>query len=418
MKKEKIKKTRPLTKQECAISKKLYPYARKKFYARLMAGENSEEVIAWAKQKMTEQEHEVDLYEEILEALIVCERSKLPETSMLRQALQVSPLAERDVYERQINLIVPLFYERKPENYEKEFKRISYHFIDELAEKVGLFTGNMLTYLFAGDFFSAETGVLLAKYNDVLYPISSYCRMKLNTMLMILAQKEQIIAESAEDIAMHIFHLALKRPLYKEEASMLIIYALMQIYSWDMIDTKKKPYAIPSSHTKDIAEIESAIAYCNKNGYEDLSKWQNALTLTEVREIWDKQVTLISKYLLKGGIADFTELKEITYRFIARSFRYGFLSSDIIDFIFDGRHFSNASTVILALSCNNLKEHNLAPYIQEKLTTMMDLLLKSEWIEAKSENIADYLLNNALNRALNKEEISLLNLYILSQAFK
>lgn len=416
--KEKITKTRPLTKQECAISKKLYPYARKKFYTRLMAGENSEEVIAWAKQKINENEHEVDLYEEILEALIVCERSKLPETSMLRQALQVSSLAERDIYERQIDLIVPLFYERKPDDYEQEFKSISYHFIDELATKTGLFNGNMLTYLFAGDFFSLESGVILAKNVKAIKTISSYCRMKLNTMLMILAQKEQIIAESAEDIAMHIFHLSLKRPLYKEEASMLIIYALMQIYSWDMIDTKKKPYAIPSSHTKDIAEIESAIAYCNKNGYEDLSKWQNALTLTEVREIWDKQVTLISKYLLKGGIADFTELKEITYRFIATSFRYGFLSSEIIDFIFDGRHFSNASTVILALSCNNLKEHNLAPYIQEKLTTMMDLLLKSEWIEATPENIADYLLSSALTRSLNKEEISLLNLYILSQAFK
>lgn len=418
MKKEKIKRTRPLTKQECAISKKLHPYARKKFYTRLMAGENSEEMIAWAKQKITEHEQEIDIFEEILEALVVCERSKLPETSMLRQALQVSSLADGDVYERQINLIVPLFYEKKPDDYEQEFKSISYHFIAELAEKTGLFNGNMLTYLFAGDSFSLESGVILAKNVEAIKPISSYCRMKLNTMLMILAQKEQIIAESAEDIAMHIFHLALKRPLYKEEASMLIIYALMQIYSWDMIDTKKKPYAIPSSHTKDIAEIESAIAYCNKNGYEDIKKWQDAFTFTEVREIWDKQVTLITKYLLKGGIADFTELKEITYRFIARSFRYGFLSSEIIDFIFDGRHFSNASTVVLALSCNNLKEHNLAPYIQEKLTTMMDLLIKSEWIEATPENIADYLLSSALTRSLNKEEISLLNLYILSQAFK
>ena len=242
--------------------------------------------------------------------------------------------------------------------------------------------------------------------------------MKLNTMLMVLAQKEEIVSESAEDIAMHILYQALKRPLFKEEASIMIVYGLMQIYSWDMIDTKKKPYAIPSSHTKDIAEVENAIAYCNKNGYEDLQKWQNALILTEVREIWDKQVSLITKHLLKGGIADFTELKEITYRFIATSFRYGFLSSDIIDFIFDGRHFSNASTVVLALSCNNLKEHTLAPYIQEKLKKMIDVLIKEEWIDTTQENIAEYLLKNALNRSLNKEEISLLNLYILSQAFK
>ncbi|MBR1605910.1 MAG: hypothetical protein IJ660_07405 [Alphaproteobacteria bacterium] len=418
MKKEKIKKTRPLTKEECAVSKKLYPYARKKFYARLMAGENSAEVTAWALGKIAHKEQEIDILEEVLEALTICEGSKLPELSWLKQALKVSLEANMSIYERQINLIVPLFYERKPETYEREFKQISYNFIDELAEKAGIFTGNMLTYLFAGDFFSFETGILLAKHREVLQPISSYCRMKLNTMLMVLAQKEKIISESSEDIAMHIFHLALKRPLYKEEASILIIYALMQLYTWDMIDTKTKPYAIPSSHTKDIAEVENAIAYCDRNGYEDLKKWQNALTLTEVREIWDKQVTLITKHLLKGGIADFTELKEITYRFIARSFRYGFLSSEIIDFIFDGRHFSNASTVILALSCNNLKEHNLASYIQEKLTTMIDLLIKSEWIEATSENIADYLLNNALVRKLNKEEISLLNLYVLSQAFK
>ena len=412
-----IKKTRSLTADERTISKKLYPYARKKFYARLMAGENSAEVIAWAKQKIAHKEQEVDICVNILEALTVCESIKLPELSLLKQALQVSLEADKAIYERQINLLVPLFYERKPETYEKEFKQISYHFMDELAEKTGIFTGNMLTYLFAGDFFSFESGVILAKNAEAIRPISSYCRMKLNTMLMVLAQKEKIISESSEDVAMHIFHLALKRPLHKEEASILIIYALMQLYAWDMIDTKKKPFAIPSSHAKDIAEIENAISYCDKNGYSDLKQWQDALTLTEIREVWNKQVALITKHLLKGGIADFTELKEVTYRFIARSFRYGFLSSEIIDFIFDGRHFSDASTIVLALGCNSLKEHNLAPYIQEKLLNMMSLLIEKEWIEASPENIADYLLSNALNRALNKEEISILNLYILKQAF-
>lgn len=418
MEKTKIKKTRALTADERTISKRLYPYARKKFYTRLMAGEDSTEVIAWALGKVAHREHEIDLLEEVLEALTVCERSKLPEISWLKQALQVSLEEDTETFDRQINLMVPLFYERKPENYEKEFKKISYHFINELAEKTGIFTGNMIEYLFFGDYFSAETGILLAKHHEILASKSSYVRMKLNTMLMELSQKEGIVSESAEDVAMHIFHQALKRPLFKEEASILIIYALMQIYTWEMVDTKRKPYAIPSSHTKDIAIVEKAITFCEKNGCEDIQQWQNALTLTEVREIWDKQVALISKHLLKGGIADFTKLKEVTYRFLGRSFRYGFLSSEIINFIFDGRHFSDASTIVLAVGCNGLREHNLTSYLQEKLSKMSDLLIKSEWIEATYENIADYLLNQALNRKLNKEEISLLNLYVLSQAFK
>ena len=419
IKNEKIKRTRALTPAEHALSKKLYPYARKKFYTRLMAGEDFETIVRpWAESKITHREHEIDICEEVLEALTICENTKLPDINMLKQALQVSLEADLSIYERQINLMVPLFYEKKPENYERQFKNISYHFMDELAEKTGIFTGNMLAYLFFGDFFSPATGILLAKNVEAIKPISSYCRTKLNTMLMLLAQKENIVSESAEDIAKHIFFQALKRPLYKEEVSMLIIYALMQIYTWDMVDTKKKPYAVPSSHTKDIAEIEKAIAYCEKNGYDNLEIWREALILTEVREIWDRQVALITKFLLKGGIDDFTELKEITYRFIGRSFLYGFLSSEIIDFIFDGRHFSSASTVVLALSCNGLKEHNLTPYIQEKLEKMMSLLIEQEWIEAKPEVIANYLLNNALNRSLNKEEISILNLYVLKQAFK
>ena len=49
---------------------------------------------------------------------------------------------------------------------------------------------------------------------------------------------------------------------------------------------------------------------------------------------------------------------------------------------------------------------------------MMLLLIQSEWIETTPDNIADYLLHNALMHQLSKEEISLLNLYVLSQAFK
>ena len=416
----KIKKTRALTAEECALSKKLYPYARKKFYTRLMAGEDFETVVKpWAESKITHRDIEIDICEEVLEALSICEKTKLPDLAMLKQALQVSLEADISICERQINLMIPLFSdEKKPKNYEKMFKKISYRFIDQLADKTGIFTGNMLVYLFAGDYFSMETGILLAKNADAIKPISSYCRNKLDSMLITLAQKENIVAESSEDIAKHIFFQALERPLHKEEASMLIIYVLMQIYTWEMVDTKKRPYAVPSSHTKDIAKIENAITYCEEKGYDNLETWRMALKLTEVREIWNRQVALITKHLLKGGIDDFTELKEITYRFIGRSFLYGFLSSEIIDFIFDGRHFSNASTVVLALSCNNLKEHNLAPYIQEKLEKMMALLIEQEWIEATPESVAEYLLNNALSRSLNKEEISLLNLYVLKQAFQ
>ena len=48
----------------------------------------------------------------------------------------------------------------------------------------------------------------------------------------------------------------------------------------------------------------------------------------------------------------------------------------------------------------------------------MALLIEQEWIEAVPENIDAYLLNSALHRSLNKEEISLLNLFVLKQAFK
>lgn len=423
MDRKKIIKTRNLTQDERAISKKLVkinlPHrTRKEFYARLMNGENFEELVKpWIETCIYQHELEVDKFEEILEALIVCKEKKLPDLAYIKQALQVSTVADFATIERQINLVVPMFYVPKPEEYGIQIKSLSYHFIDELAEKISFFNGNMITFIFAGDYFTLESGVLLAKHAKTIEPIRSVCRMKLNAMLLTLAHKENIVAESVEDIAMHIFHKALIRPLLKEEIAMLVIYALMQIYSWDMIDTKKKVTIVPYSHSKEIERIEKAIEYCQINGFSDIGKWKQALTLTEERTVWDKQVALITKYLLKGGIEDYTELKEITYRFIARSFRNGFLSSEIIDFIFDGRAFSNASTVVLALSCNTLKEHNLASYIQEKLEKMMQTLIENECINADSNTIANYLLDTSLNRPLSKEEISILSMYVLRQAF-
>lgn len=423
MERKKIIKTRNLTQEEQAISKKIVRMhlprrIRKEYYARLMAGECFDTVVKpWIKACIYQHELEVDKYEEILEALTVCKEKTLPNIEDLEQALQISTATDFATIERQINLVVPMFYVSKPDSYRKKFKTISYHFIDELAEKIHFFNGNMITFIFAGDYFTLESGVLLAKHSKVLRPIRSFCRMKLNAMLLTLAQKENIVAESVEDIAMHIFHKALRRPLLKEEIAMLVIYALMQIYSWDMIDTKKKVTIVPYSHSKEIERIEKAIDYCQINGLSDISKWKQALTLTEERTVWDKQVALIKTHLLKGGIDDYTELKEITYRFIARSFRNGFLSSEIIDFIFDGRAFSNASTVVLALSCNSLKEHNLASYIQEKLENMMLMLIEKECINADCNTIANCLLDTSLNRPLNKEEISILSMYVLRQAF-
>ena len=414
MKKTYIQKTRPLTEDERRISRKLYPAARKKFYMRLMNGDDFEtEVLPWAIKKITNRGKEADICEEVLEALTVCSKQKLPELYMLEKALQVSLEADKTVYERQLNLIIPLFYEYKPEEYEKKFKKISYHFLDALAEKVGLFNGNMLSYIFAGEYFSTASAVLLAKHADVLLPISSVCRTKLHNMFMTLAQKEDIVAESDEDIAIRLFETSLRRQLHKEEVSLMIIYVLMQIYSWSFVDTHKKPY-VSNGSTK---AIEQAISFCETNGYGDLEMWEKALTLTSSRILWNKQVALISRWLLRIRLDDFCQLKAVTYRFILKSFQYGFVSSEIIDFIFDGRSFSNASTVVLALSSSTLKENNLAVYIQEHLSSMMKQLITQEWIECKPDNIADYLLDNSLARGISKEEISILNLYVLSHAF-
>ena len=357
---------------------------------------------------------EIDIFAEILEYLSVCEAHKLPKLEDLKKALQISLVSDKEAIDRQVNLVVPLFYEKKPAEYEKEFKKISYHFLDGLATKNKLFTGNMLAYIFFGDYFSVSSGILLAKHAKLISSQSCVCHMKLRAMLMTIAQQEGgLIAEKVDDIAVKLFEISLERPLSKEEISLLIIYSLMQIYEGQMIDYKRKSPELLATTKR----VLKAIEYCESNGYDDLNMWDQALTVTDDRILWNRQVALITRYLLRIDLKEYGKLKAITYRFILRSFQSSYLSSEIIDFIFDGRLFSNASTVMLALSSNALRENNLAPYIQEKLTDMMIFLIKKEDIDATPRTIADYLLTVSLNRGISKEELSILNAYVLLQAF-
>lgn len=386
----------------------------KEFYATLLSDDElcaPQECLAnifWNKLQL-----EIDIYADVLEALTVCSQEKLPDLTMLSQALQVSLVADMKVIERQINLVVPLFYENKPEEYEKKFKKISYFFLDKLAEKNKIFNGNMLSYIFFGDYFSVSSGILLAKHAKLLYAASCVCRMRLNSMLITLAQKENIPAGSVNEIALYLFEKSLLRPLDKEEISLMILYALMQIYESQMFNSPDK-ICLPQSCTKSVL---SAVEFCEKEGYSNLQLWNQALTVTDDRILWNRQVSLITRFLLHSHIKDYSEMKAITYRFILRSFQCGYLSSEIIDFIFDGRTFSNASTVVLAISCNTLKAHNLAPYIQEKLTDMMSVLIRHECPEQTPHTIAEQLLKVSLNRPLNKEELSIFNTYVLLKAF-
>ncbi len=426
MKEKKQKTTRTLNAVERKISHALPKKVRRDFYLAWKDGKEKEfyALLLSDAQLNTSSEdcaqlfweklqYEIDIYAEILEYLSVCESKKLPELDDLKKALQASLVSDDDAIDRQVNLVVPLFYERKPSEYETEFKKISYLFLDKLATKNKLFTGNMLGYIFFGDYFSVASGVLLAKHAKLLAPVSCVCRMKLHTMLMTVAQQEGFIAESAEDIALSLFEKALERPLSKEEISLLIIYSLMQIYEWQMIDSHKRRPSLLTT-TKHVVK---AVEYCEAHGYEDLSKWDHALTVTEDRILWERQVALITRYLLRINLKEYSDLKTITYRFILRSFQSGYLSSEIIDFIFDGRLFSNASTVMLALSSNALREHNLFAYIQEKLIAMMKFLIKQERLDVTPKTVADYLLLISLNRGISKEELAILNTYVLLQAF-
>lgn len=426
MKEKKQKTTRTLNAVERKISHALPKKVRRDFYLAWKDGKEKEfyALLLSDAQLNTSSEdcaqlfweklqYEIDVFAEILEYLSVCETQKLPELEDLKKALQVSLVSDSEAIDRQVNLVVPLFYEKKPAEYEKNFKKISYHFLDGLATKNRLFTGNMLAYIFFGDYFSVASGVLLAKHAKLISSQSCVCRMRLNTTLMSLSQKEGIVSENSEDIALKLFDISLERPLSKEEISLLIIYSLMQIYEWQMIDSHRKlPELLPSSK-----RIIKAVEYCEINGYDDLDMWNQALTVTDDRVLWDRQVALITRFLLRIDLKEYSKIKAITYRFILRSFQSGYLSSEIIDFIFDGRLFSNASTVMLALSSNALREHNLAPYIQEKLTDMMNFLIKKEGIEETPGTIADYLLTVSLNRGISKEELSILNAYVLLQAF-
>lgn len=422
MERKKIKKTRPLTKEECAISRKLPKVQRKMFYERLMNGEDfASSVKPWIDAFLHQYEIEIDKYADALEALTICKDNRLPELSMLKQALQVSAAADAKTYERQMNLIVPIFYVSKSQEYDREFKKISYHFLDELASGPCLFNANMVDFIFFGDYFSVPSGVLLAKHADLLLNkrLGRLIHLKLSNMLGVVAQKESIAFRVPEDIATYVFEKSLTRPLQTEEISIMIVYSLMQLYMSDIIDV---PQDIkPEDEDNDpiaIKAIEQALAYCNNYAYNDLPQWAKALTFIGNRAVWNKQVALISKFLLKIKLNEYEKLKAITYRFILKSFEYGFVNSEIIDFIFDGHTFSNASTVALAMASFRLKAHNLSGYIQEKLINMMNDLMAQEDIEVEPENIANYLLNLSLNKRLNKEEVSILNAYVLLQAFK
>ena len=409
----KKKKIFSLKREEREMSRRLLNHAdRKEFYLRLASGESFEAIKPWAEAKIEEYEAEIDIDADVLEALTVCGESKLPELGILEQALQVSKASLYKTYERQIALILPMFYIKKYPMYEKEFYKIAFHFLWDLAKKARLFNGNMLEYIFFGGYFSVTSGILLAKNADILRPISSVCRMKLNTMLMALAQKEGIISESSEDIAENIFEKSLHRPLSKEEVSIMVVYSLMQIYSWEQIDSHKRPSA--TANTK---SIEAAIAYCEANGFSDLEKWQQALTLCEERSIWNRQVALITRYLLRIKLYEYSDLKKITYSFILKSFQRGFINSEVIDFIFDGRTFSNASTVVLAMSSKKLKENNLSGYIQERLLEMIVSLIEQTQLEANPDSVVEKLFLASIERVLTKEEIAIVNAYTLLQAF-
>lgn len=412
--KEKFKKTRNLTAEEHAISKRLPHDVRKKFYARLMNGEDASEVMKWAKEELAVYDLEIDKFEEILESLVVCQREKLPDLETLGKAMTITKLAGKDVLDYQINLMLSLFYTPKPENYKDKFKMISYKFIDDLSSSMKMFTGNMVEYLFLGDYFSLASGVMLAKHVNVLHIMDRFIHIRLGNMLFLLAEKEGISKQIPEDIASHLFSISLNRPLNKEEISLMVLFSLMQIFIRDN-DMEMKENRVLPMVTKN---TEAAIKFCEENGFVNLQKWSEALVLTYNKSVWDKQVDLITKFLMKIRLNSYGELKKITYNFIQESFSRGFLSSKLIDFIFDGHTFSNASTVVLAMHSRKLKEHNLSSYIQQKLQNMMQFLIIDEGIEANTENIIDYLLDTSLNRNLNKEEISILNAYVLHKAFE
>ena len=420
-------KARKLTRQEAAISKglKYYPELRKLFYTKVLDGDDLETVIKpWLKTAMQEYEKNVDTLEETLEYLTFCEPQKQPALPDLVKALQVSDIAGEDVTVRQIDLLLPLYYSKL--GYESaEFKKISYHFLDEVAAKKRLFTGQMLDFIFFGDYFSLASAVVLAKHSDLLLQngMSSVVRVRLENMLRILAEKEKISGRVSDDFAKRLFETSLQRNLFKEEVSIMALYSLMQIHSFDSRQSDAAKHEaeednVVTNHLKslELIKIEKAIGYCDKYGCHDVEKWKEALTFIPERSFWDEQVELISKWLLKIKLDNYSELKAITYRFIQESFKHGFLSTKIIDFIFDGRTFSNASTVVLSMYACALKEHNLSLYIQEKLNDMMHELMAQEgWGEKVP--VVDSLLELSLQRNLSVEEISILNVYTLLQAF-
>lgn len=420
-------KARKLTPQEAAISKELkyFPELRKQFYFRVLNGDDLDTVIKpWLKTAQQEYDKDVDTLEETLEYLTFCEPQKQPELSDLAKALQVCILADEEVVVRQIGLLLPLYYSKL--GYESaEFKKISYHFLDEVAAKKRLFTGQMLDFIFFGDYFSLASAVVLAKHSDLFLQngMSSVVRVRLENMLRILAEKEKISGRVSDDFAKRLFELSLKRSLFKEEVSIMALYSLMQIHSLDNCKPNATKHEneednVVTNHLKilELIQVEKAIRYCDKYGFADMEMWKKALTFVPGRKFWDDQVELISKWLIKIKLDNYSELKAVTYSFIQESFKHGFLSAKIIDFIFDGCTFSNASTVVLSMYSYSLKEHNLSGYIQEKLNDMLHELTAHEgWDEEVP--VVDSLLELSLQHDLSVEELSILNVYTLLQAF-
>lgn len=417
---QKIKKPRKLSEEERTMSRLLPRAERKIFYQQLMNGIPFESLAPWCQHILKERGHEIDILEQIWEALVVCEGDKLPPLDMLEQALQVSTEEDTETWVRQVDLILPLFYVPKEKNYAKKFKSISYRFIDTSLTKKERINANLIDFIFFGDYFSSASAAILAKHAHILTRLGMGCyiHMKLGNMLNLLASREQIDTEASEDVAKQIFARSLNRNLHKEEISIMILFALRQVYQHT-----SKLYAEQNAPDVPVVfsnyrQTEKALAYCETNGFSDLEMWKNALCLTNNDAIWHRQVAMISRFLLNLDLSVHPDLKKITYHFIDDSFALGKTSSALLDFVFDGNTFSSASTVLLARHFSVLKEKNISSFINQHLEGMMFKLMYLEGLDFQDTNrLILFLFEKSLKYDLNKEEISLLNLYTLQQIF-
>ncbi len=416
----KIKPTRKLSKEERLMSRLLPRAERKIFYQRLMDGISFEALQPWCNSILQERDKEIAIMEQIWEALVVCEGTKRPPLDMLEQALQISTEEDMETWARQIDLILPLFYVPKEKNYAKEFKSISYHFIDASLTKMKCINANLIDFIFFGDYFSSASATILAKYAHILIQMGMGCyiHMKLSNMLTLLVSAENINAETPEDIAKQIFDRSLTRDLRKEEISIMILFALSQVYQKASSLATETGYVEVPTVFSNCHHTDKALKYCEKHGFSDLEKWRDALSITNDDAVWHRQVALISRFLLNIDLAQYPALKKITYQFIDSCFALGKTSSALLDFVFDGNTFSSASTVLLARHFSVLKEKNISPFINQHLEHMMSKLMQMEGLNfSNAEALISSLFDKSLKYDLNKEEISLLNLYTLLQIF-